>query len=259
MPRILVIVPFALNDAGIAKRRAQQAEVKLDPSMQFDYRGVKCGPGWFDSHQDFMLADIAMYEAALDAEREGYDAVCMDTMSDSGVDALRSVLTIPVIGPAKACFLSALMLGNSFGILTQWEPWTRVYHKLLQAYGLKDKCSSIRHIDTAPDVENLLGGKAETIFPKLLAEARLCVKDGAEVLIIGSTTMYEAHSYLVEGLGIPVINPGPLTYKVAEMMLGLGLRQSRATYPNPMLPLPQMVHAMLDAARASLNSANPGG
>ncbi len=192
---------------------------------------------------------MAMYEAGVDAQKEGYDAVCMDFMSDSGVDALRSVLDIPVIGPAKACFLTALMLGNSFGILTQWEPWTRAYYKSLQAYGLSDKCVSIRHIDTPPDVKNLLGGKAEEIFPKLLAEAKRCVEDGAETLIIGSTTMHEAHGYLSESLPVPVINPGPLTYKLVEFVLGLGLAQSRKAYPMPLVPLPDMAHTMMDAAR----------
>ena len=43
-----------------------------------------------------------MFEAGLSAEDDGYDAVCIDTMSDSGVNALRSVLDIPVIAPAKA-------------------------------------------------------------------------------------------------------------------------------------------------------------
>jgi allantoin racemase len=250
--RVLVVVPFALDEAGLAKRRAQQAEVTLSPDIEFDYRGVKCGPGWIDSHHDFLLADMAMYEAGLDAEHEGYDAVCMDTMSDSGVEALRSMLEIPVIGPAKACFLTALMLGNRFGILSQWEPWTRVYYKLLQAYGLKDKCASIRHIDTPPDVTNLLGGKAEVIFPKLLAEANRCVEEGAESIIIGSTTMHEAYGYLAENLPVPVINPGPLTYKLVEFQLGLRLTQSRKAYPKPMLPLPEMAHAMLEAARASV-------
>ena len=40
-----------------------------------------------------------MYEAGVTAQEDGYDAVCIDTMSDSGVNALRSMLDIPVIGP----------------------------------------------------------------------------------------------------------------------------------------------------------------
>ena len=42
-----------------------------------------------------------MFEAGLDAADEGYDAICIDTMSDSGASALRSVLDIPVVPPAR--------------------------------------------------------------------------------------------------------------------------------------------------------------
>ncbi len=77
--------------------------------------------------------------------------------------------------------------------------------------------------------------------------AMKCIEeDGAEVILLGSTTMHQAH--LVEHLPVPVINPGPLTYKLAECVLGLGLTQSRKTYPKPNIPLPEMIHTMMDAA-----------
>ncbi|MEC8764852.1 MAG: hydrogenase expression protein HupH, partial [Pseudomonadota bacterium] len=56
-------------------------------------------------------------------------------------------------------------------------------------------------------------------------------EDGAEVILLGSTTMHQAHQFLSERLDVPVINPGPLTYKLVEVMLGLGLSHSRAAYP----------------------------
>ena len=47
---------------------------------------------------------------------------------------------------------------------------------------------------------------------------------------------------------MPVINPGPLTYKLAEFVLGLGLTHSRKAYPKPSVPKPAMIHAMMDGA-----------
>jgi Asp/Glu/hydantoin racemase len=51
-------------------------------------------------------------------------------MSDSGLSALRSVLDIPVIGPAKASYFVAFMLGGRFSVLTQWDP--RMIEKALK-------------------------------------------------------------------------------------------------------------------------------
>jgi allantoin racemase len=254
--RVLVIVPFPFDEHGLSLRRAQQASCRLGPDIEFDYRAVKAGPGLFDSHHDYLLADIAIFEAGLDAQTEGYDAVCIDTMSDSGMAALRSILDIPVIGPGRASYAMALMLGNQFSILTQWDPWIASYRKSLQEYGLADKCASVRSINVPPDVENLLGGKEEEVFPKLLEAGTRCIEeDGADVICLGSTTMHQAHPYLSQHLPVPVINPGPLTYKIAEAVLGLGLTHSRTAYQKPRIPKRDMVHAMLTAAAATSEAA----
>ena len=195
-----------------------------------------------------MLADVSLFDAGKTAQDEGYDAVCIDTMSDSGMNALRSVLDIPVIGPGRCSFLTALMLGNKFSVLTQWDPWMALYKKALVEYGLADKCASVRSINTPPDVENLLGGKEEVVFPKLKAAAEQCIEDGADVICMGSTTMHQSVPYLRENLPVPVINPGPLTYKLAEFFIGLGLTQSRKAYPKPHVPKLDMLDAMLEAA-----------
>jgi len=60
--------------------------------------------------------------------------------------------------------------------------------------------------------------------------------------------MHEAHAYLAERLPVPVVNPGPLTYKLAETVLGLGLSHSRGAYPTTLAPRRDVIHAMLDAA-----------
>lgn len=250
MSRVLVIVPFAFDPegGGMENREAQMRDVSLGPGLTFDFRGVRAGPALFDSYHDWALADVALFEAGRTAQDEGYDAVCIDTMSDSGMSPLRSVLDIPVIGPGRASYLTALMLGSTFGVLTQWDPWIGLYKKGLAEYGLADKCVSIRSIDTPPDVENLLGGKEEVVFPKLREAGLRCIEDGAEVICMGSTTMHQAVPFLRDSLPVPVINPGPLTYKLAELCIGLGLRHSRLAYPRPNVPKLEMLEAMLAGA-----------
>ena len=122
MARILVIVPFALDADGVANREKQQKYVQLDPDTELTYRPVTAGPTSFMSPHDWTLMDLAIFEAGLSAEADGFDAVCIDTMSNSGMAPLRSVLNIPVISPGKASMLYAQTLGSTFSILAQWEP-----------------------------------------------------------------------------------------------------------------------------------------
>jgi allantoin racemase len=256
MPRILVIVPFALDANGIANREKQQKYVQLDADTEFTYRPVTAGPTSFMSPHDWALMDLAIFEAGLDAEKEGFDAVCIDTMSDSGMAALRSVLNIPVISPGKASMLYALTLGSKFSILAQWEPALPRYLKAIREYGFEKQCASVRSFDQPPDFSSLLDGKEEKVFPKMLAVAKRCIEeDGADVICLGSTTMHQAAEFLARELPVPVINPGPLTYKLAEAFLALGLKQGRAAYPEPVVPKYDLIHAMLKGGAAAEQKA----
>lgn len=249
MKKVLVIVPFPMSKENRALRSVQVDAVNLGPDIRFDFRSVRAAPRNYVSGADLALADIGMLEAGLEAETEGYDAVCIDTVSDSGVAALRSELSIPVIGPGRMAMLTALMLGNRFSIVTMWEHWRHLYEKTLNDLGLAQACASIRSLDVVPDNQALMTGKEAEIFPALEKLARTCVaQDRAEVIILGSTTMHQSHAYLAERLPVPVINPGPLSYKIAETLLGLNLSHSRAAYPRSRVPRREMLHAMLDRA-----------
>ncbi|MSO64653.1 MAG: hydrogenase expression protein HupH [Alphaproteobacteria bacterium] len=252
MPRILVLVPFPMDADQLALRQAQQKAVPLEPGTELHYRPVRAAPRTYVSQHDYVLADMSMLEAGLAAEEEGYDAVCIDTVSDSGVAALRSLLDIPVIGPGRAMFTLALMLGERFSVLAMWKHWAGLYKKTLTELDLMSRCASVRAIDMTPDNRNLLGGKEEDVFPRLLETAMKCISDdGADVICLGSTTMHQSHAYLAARLPVPVINPGPLSYKMAETALALRLRHSRATYPRPMVEKREMIRAMLDGAAQS--------
>jgi allantoin racemase len=251
MRKVLVLVPFPMPPEQLDLRRAQADAAELPPDIQLDYRPVLAAPSSYVSHHDYVLADISLFEAGLGAQADGYDAVCVDTVSDSGVAALRSVLDIPVIAAGRTMFLTALMLGRRFGIVTMWEDWFGLYERTLKDLQLVDRCAGMRAAGVKPDNRNLLGGK-EDVLPLLLdAATQLIEIDGADVILLGSTTMHQAHGYLTEHLAVPVINGGPLSYQIAEAMTALGLTHSRRAYPRPHDPKPGMIRAMMLAAAES--------
>tara|TARA_B100001741_G_C16496104_1_gene572184 strand:- start:91 stop:894 length:804 start_codon:yes stop_codon:yes gene_type:complete len=247
--KILIIVPFPMTESQLSNRKEQSQKVTLNKNIDLHYQPVKAAPRTFVSQEDYLIADIGILEAGLNAQIQGYDAICIDTVSDSGVAGLRSVLEIPVIGPGRVMFLTALMLGEKFSIVTMWKEWFGLYHKTLTELNMHEKCSSIRSIDVIPDNRELLKGKESNIVPLLVEASKKCIeKDGADVICLGSTTMHQAHEILQKELSVPVINPGPLSYKTAETILSLNLSHSRKTYPKPKIPKHQMVVKMIEAA-----------
>src|SRR6266849_10434107 len=135
--KVLVIVPFPLTEKGMANRRAQRTGQTLDPDIEFDRKQVTTSGALLDSNPDVVQLNVAIYEAGIDAERDGYSAVCIDTVSDSGMKPLRSRLSIPVIGPGQAMFHLACQLGQKFSILSMTDSTVAVvplYRRLLAEY-----------------------------------------------------------------------------------------------------------------------------
>jgi allantoin racemase len=232
--RIKVIVPIPMDDAGVANRALQLPAEFVAPGFKPEFAAVKWGAALGDSYHDMLLMEWTVFQAGITAEEEGYAGVLIDTVSDSGLRALRSRLSIPVVGPGEAAFATAMMLGKRFTILTMWDKWFPLYEKTLTEYGWWDRVASLRSIDTRPDVTELLAGKEEVIFEKLREEAKAAIEeDGADVIALGSTTMHQSAAYLASVLPVPVINPGQVAYKQLELLLTCGLTHSKIAFPAP--------------------------
>jgi allantoin racemase len=232
--RIKYIIPFPFDDEGIANRAAQIPGELLGPETEVQCVPVRNSATLVDCYYEDLVFDMYITEAGLRAEEEGYDAVIMDTVSDSGMYALRSRLSIPVIGPGLVSFAVATMLGKKFSIVTMWDKWIHLYEKNLDTYRLWDKCASIRAVNIPPDVEALFEGKEEEMFGRLTDEAQRAIdEDGAGIILLGSTTMHQAGDYMAEHLPAPVINPGPVAIKITETLVELGLTHSKVDFPSP--------------------------
>lgn len=141
--RIKVIVPIPMDAAGVASRAAQLPADFVRPGFTPEFVAVPWGAALGDSYHDMLLMDWTVFQSGITAEEEGYSGVLIDTVSDSGLRALRSRLTIPVIGPGEAAFAAAMMLGKKFTVLTMWPEWFPLYQKTLTEYGLWDRVASL--------------------------------------------------------------------------------------------------------------------
>ena len=232
--RIKMILPVPMPDQALDAFAAQIPPALRREDVQVDFCAPTRGGRILDSYYEMTLADAFVLEKGMTSESEGYDAVCVNSMSDSALNALRSRLSIPVVGPAQATFCYALMLGETFTVLTMWQQWFPLYKKVVRELGIQARLASIRAIGVRPDAQELLSGKEDVVFELLEREARAAVdNDGADTLILGSTTMHQSHSYLASKLEVPILNPGLIALKVCENLVELGIAHSKSAYPSP--------------------------
>ncbi|WP_449222112.1 aspartate/glutamate racemase family protein [Tistrella mobilis] len=193
-------------------------------------------PAWLISAHDWTLADLAVLATGQDAARQGYAAVCVADPGDYGANALRSVLDVPVVGAGRSALLYALTLGACFGVLAPTGGYARA-KKLVQEYGLAAQCTGVRRIGEEGDRE-----------AAVLAAARAAItEDGAEVLVLWQPLAAAETARLAAALPVPLIEPASLSLRLAEAFLGLGLAQSRRTWPMPQVAKPDLIAALVAA------------
>jgi allantoin racemase len=232
--RVKMIFPVPMSEATRPLVESQLPASLARPDIEVEFVGAGQVMTLADSYYDMAIMEQAVIAAGIRAEEEGFDGVCINTVSDSGLAALRSRLSIPVLAPGQSAFHLACVLGQKFSILTMWPRWYPLYRKTIKEYGLESRLASLCSIDVRPDTQALLQGKEEIVFAKLLDAGRRAIEDdGADVIVLGSTTMHQSHAWLAEHLPVPVLNPGVIAYKLCEMLLDLGLSHSKSAYPAP--------------------------
>lgn len=237
MPRrIMNIVPVPVPPEALDAFAAQLPPDAIHPDFTNEFVAARAGASVIDSPYEQLLAEAYVLDAGCRAEEQGYAAVAVNSMSDSALSALRSRLTIPVTAPASSAMLLACMLGKKFSVVTMWPEWHSLYEKTIAEHGIAHRVASIRDIGVRPDAAELLAGKEEFVFDALLRESRAAIdEDGADVIILGSTTMHQSYEFLKQNLEVPVLSPGLVAAKVAELLVLTGTSHSKKAYPSPAL------------------------
>jgi len=155
--------------------------------------------------------------------RNNYDGIIIAGFSDVGLDPVRELLDIPVIGIAEAAYHTAALLGHRFSVLTGTSKWTPPKEDYVKAVGIESKVASIRPYS---EWEELLSD--DDLLKCLIDTGRKAIEeDGAEAIIIGGGPLVGYGKKIQDALGIPVIDPTLNALKVMEGLIDLGLCHSK--------------------------------
>ena len=202
------------------------------------------------------LNEQQVCEAALAAEREGYDAVAIGCFFDPALRSLRSLVDIPVVSLAESCMLTACSIGRAFGLITLCVDEVDHLRDLAGSYGLAGRLASVIGLTPGID-EHDLEGSAEEAGPILENAERACrqvIADGADVIIPGDGVLNEflVRHEVTQIDGVPVLDSLGVLFHHAEMLAKLhrstGLTASRRQhYAKPPPELLKVARAFAGA------------
>ena len=128
---------------------------------------------------------LQVCDAAMVAEREGFDAVAIGCFFDPALREARSLVNIPVASLGESCALTACSLGRRFGLVTLCADQSEDYSDMMMAYGLERRFAGAVALDPPIDEFALEADEAaarviEARFDE--ASARVVAK-GADLII----------------------------------------------------------------------------
>jgi Asp/Glu/hydantoin racemase len=196
-----------------------------------------------DVYQSELMGVQFAQDALVTAGDGGVDAICHSCGAEPGVRAARELCEVLVMGPACAAMHVASMLGRSFSYViaggdAEGIHSREVIRSAAEHYGLASKLASIRTVPASPLAfkEDIVTSTAlERLRESVLQEARAAVlDDGADVIIgYGGPAMHDWLTEELHRLSVPVVSPDLALLAVTEMLVRLGLAQSKRTYPLP--------------------------
>src|SRR5258708_11642734 len=180
---------------------------------------------------EIQAAAPIFHEAFRRAEREGYDAIVPLGMLDLGVDGGRSVVDIPVVAPLQAVLHVAAQVGERFGVVCYHASAIPRHRAQTRAYGMESFIAGRRA--SGFYLQHIAANKDKMVASFLAAARALIEEDGADVIIAQGITQCPVEmkpQWLAAELGVPVVEGIGAPIRMAAMLVGLGLTQSRVRW-----------------------------
>lgn len=199
--KILVINPNS-NAAVTEAMASALAPLDVEGGPEIECLTLSRGPFGIESQEDIDSVVLPLRDLVI--RRDDADAFVIACYSDPGLAVCREATEVPVFGIQESGILTALALGDRFGVIALSDTSIKRHLKYIRAMGVSERLANERAADLS--VEDSAAG--EDAFDILLDIGReLRDIDGSDVIVLGCAGMAVHRAGLEEELGIPVVDP----------------------------------------------------
>ena len=213
------------NSTAAMTQSALAAARGAAPGTEFDAWTSHAGPPAIQGDADGRAAVPPLLDLVARADAQGADAIVILCFDDTGLDAARCAVDVPVIGIGEAAFHAASFISCRFSVVTTLRRSVPSIEANLVRYGLAARCGRVRASDipvlaleeAGPDMMERLGREIEMAIDE----------DQAEAIVLGCAGMADMAAGLAERYGLPVVEGVSSAVLMAEAMAASGLKTSR--------------------------------
>ena len=225
--KILVINPNTTT--SMTDKIAIAARAVARPDTEIVAASSQDGPASIQGFLDVATCVPGLLNEVV--QHKEVDAIVIACFDDTGLDAVRSLVSVPVLGIGEAAYHAAGMIANKFSVITTLSRSVPGLENNLMRYGLAQKCACVRA--TEIPVLKLEEGDPATL-DKIRSEIRASInEDKAEAIVLGCAGMADLMAQLSEEFGLPVIEGVSAGVTFAEALVNNSLRTSKiGAYSN---------------------------
>jgi allantoin racemase len=227
--RILVVNPN--TTASMTRTIEAAAKVAAAAGTAIEAATSTMGPVSIEGYYDEVFAIPGLLAEVRRGETEGARAAIIACFDDTGLDAARSMASIPVIGICEAALTLASFVASRFTVVTTSERSRVPVEDLVRRYGFASRAK----VRVAGVPVLALEDPNSGAVTKLKGEiARALEEDHAEAIVLGCAGMADLATALQREFGLPVIDGVGAAVKQAEALVSLGLATGkRGAYATP--------------------------
>ena len=184
----------------------------MQDGPRIDVETLKKDPPGIETQQH--VDGVIPHLLQLVKKRDEYDAFVIACYSDPGLHSLREATRKPVLGISECGILTALTLGQKFGVIAILERSIPRHLRYMGALGVMDRLAAELAVGLGvtelADENRALGRMAEV-------GRKLRETHGANVIVMGCAGMARYRKALQRAVGVPVVEP---TQAAVAMALG---------------------------------------
>jgi len=199
--KILVLNPN--TSQFVTDRVVETARAAAGPECRVTGVTGRRGPPIVGTRSECVMAAAEALELA--AEHAGdVDGILLAISFDTGLDALREMLPIPVVGMSEAGMLAAMTLARRFSLLTFGNRAVPIYDELVAHYGWAGRSAGV--LSLPPLTEAQLRDTAQ-VQPALAAAITAAAQDrGTEAVVLAGAVFAGLGERLRESVPVPVVD-----------------------------------------------------
>jgi allantoin racemase len=213
----------ANTSVAITDLVAREARASALPGTEILAVTSDFGPRIISSRTENAIAMHASVDLAA-RHHEGCDAVVIAVSLDTGLSAVRELLSIPVVGMTEAALHTACMLGARFGLISVGARMAPVYRELVESHGLERRLAGIIIIDVEAHEAYQQPERAGGLL--LAAMQELAERHDAEAVVLAGAALTGLARKLQPSVAFPVLDGVACAVHQAELLVRLGTTTS---------------------------------